>query len=237
MIHIKRQILVVDHDLAVCRAIYDGMRDEFTDVCYMTSAVEVLVDYMKQEYSLVILGSQLAMMSDMELLRILRKANHMPILVLADFLSPEDKVELFHAGADACIDKPLNIEVCIAQANALTQRYMESDVEKECSDIIAFGTKLIICPRYRQVVADGKTLSLTKKEFDLLHFFAQSPKQVFSRTQLYEQVWNEDSTIGVDEIVKAHIKSLRKKLGFMGKEYIQTVWGTGYKFVLDNSES
>ena len=194
-------------------------------------------DYMKQEYSLVILDSQLAMMSDMELLRILRKANHMPILVLADFLSPEDKVELFHAGADACIDKPLNIEVCIAQANALTQRYMESDVEKECSDIIAFGTKLIICPRYRQVVADGKTLSLTKKEFDLLHFFAQSPKQVFSRTQLYEQVWNEDSTIGVDEIVKAHIKSLRRKLGFMGKEYIQTVWGTGYKFVLDNSES
>lgn len=92
MIHIKRQILVVDHDLAVCRAIYDGMRDEFTDVCYMTSAVEVLVDYMKQEYSLVILDSQLAMMSDMELLRILRKANHMPILVLADFLSPEDQV-------------------------------------------------------------------------------------------------------------------------------------------------
>ena len=172
MIHIKRQILVVDHDLAVCRAIYDGMRDEFTDVCYMTSAVEVLVDYMKQEYSLVILGSQLAMMSDMELLRILRKANHMPILVLADFLSPEDKVELFHAGADACIDKPLNIEVCIAQANALTQRYMESDVEKECSDIIAFGTKLIICPRYRQVVADGKTLSLTKKS---LTFFTSSP--------------------------------------------------------------
>ena len=122
---------------------------------------------------------------------------------------------MFHAGADACIDKPLNIEVCIAQANALTQRYMESDVEKECSDIIAFGTKLIICPRYRQVVADGKTLSLTKKEFDLLHFFAQSPKQVFSRTQLYEQVWNEDSTIGVDEIVKAHIIAIQEII----KEY------------------
>ena len=60
---------------------------------------------------------------------------------------------------------------------------------------------------------------------------------MFSRTQLYEQVWNEDSVIRVDEIVKAHIKSLRKKLGFMGKEYIQTVWGTGYKFVLDNSDS
>ena len=227
----------MDHDLAVCQAIYNGIRDEFTDVCYMTSAVETFADCMRQEYSLVILDSRLAMMNDLKLLRTIRKASHTPILVLADFLSPKDKVGLFHAGADACIDKPLNIEVCIAQANALTQRYMESDVGPDCSDVISIGSKLVICPRYRQVIVDGKTLSLTKKEFDLLHFFAKSPKQVFSRNQLYEQVWNEDSVIRVDEIVKAHIKSLRRKLGFMGKEYIQTVWGTGYKFVLDNSES
>lgn len=200
----------MDHDLAVCQAIYSGMRDEFTDVCYMTSASDALTDYMKQEYSLVILDSQLAMMNDMELLRAIRKVNHIPILVLADFLNSQDKVGLFHAGADACIDKPLNIDVCIAQANALTQRYMESDIEQGYSDVITFGTKLVICPRYRQVIADGNTLSLTKKEFDLLHFFAKSPKQVFSRTQLYEQIWNEDSTIGVDETIKAHIKSLRK---------------------------
>ncbi len=227
----------MEHDLTICQAISDRLSDSLTDICCMTSSADILPNYIKQDYCLIILGIQPSDTNDMELLQTIRSIGHAPILVLTPPLSPEEKVTVFHTGADTCIEKPFNVEVCAAQANALIQRYMESDVEQDCSDIITFGTKLIICPRYRQVIVDGNTLPLTKKEFDLLHFFAKSPKQVFSRTQLYEQVWNEDSVIGVDEIVKAHIKSLRKKLGNKGKEYIQTVWGTGYKFVLTHLES
>ncbi len=233
----KRQILVVDRDLAICQALYHSMQDEFTDVCYVTSEDEALISCTKQEYSLVILNAELAMMDSIKLLLAIRSLRRMPIMVIGGSLEAKEKILLFHAGADAYMDAPLDIDICTAQANALIQLYMESATEQNCSDVIIFGTKLVICPRFRQAIANGKALSLTKKEFDLLYFFAKSPKQVFSRVQLYEQVWNEASSIGVDEIIKAHIKSLRKKLSFTGQEYIQTVWGTGYRFVLDNSES
>lgn len=227
----------MSHDPAICQALCNSMQDEFTDICCVTSAVEALASHMKSEYCLIILDAELSVRDDRELLHAIREVKHMPIMVIDNFLSKKEKVTLFHAGASAFIEKPLDIEICIAQANALIQLCTEVDKEQDCPDAITLGTKLLICPRYRQVIVDGKILSLTRKEFDLLYFFAKSPKQVFSRVQLYEQVWNEDCSLGVDEIIKAHIKSLRKKLSFTGQEYIQTVWGTGYKFVMDNSES
>lgn len=229
--------MVVSHDPAICQALCNSMQDEFTDICCVTSAVEALANHIKSEYCLIILDAELSVRDDMELLHAIRETRHMPIMVIDNSLTRKEKVALFHAGASAFIEKPLDIEICIAQANALIQLCTEVDKGQDCPDAITLGTKLLICPRYRQVIVNGKILSLTRKEFDLLYFFAKSPKQVFSRVQLYEQVWNEDCSLGVDETIKTHIKSLRKKLSFTGQEYIQTVWGTGYKFVMDNSES
>ena len=73
---------------------------------------------------------------------------------------------------------------------------------------------------------------MTRKEFDLLYCLASYPGQVFSLEHLYAHVWNDTSAIAVDEIVKSQIKSLRKKLAAVGKNYIQNEWGVGYKFVL-----
>lgn len=236
VIRIKRQILVVDNDLAVCQAISNSMKDHVTNVCYMTSAVEALACYMQKDYCLVILDVQLAKMNGMELLRTIRNTRYVPILVLSESLSAEEKVALYHAGADAYIEKPLNTDVCIAQANALIQLYVESDTKQRSHGVIIFGTELVISPRYRQVMIDGKSLELTKKEFDLLHCFARSPGQVFSREQLYAHVWNDDSVMSVDETVKAHIKTLRKKLASVGKHYIHNKRGVGYKFIFTESE-
>lgn len=114
VIHIKRQILVVNKDLTAGQAICDSLVDDVTDVCCMTSAMEALADYMKNEYCLVILDVQPANANSMELLRTIRNTKHTPILVLTDPLNSEDTVTLYHAGADACLEKPFNIEVCAA---------------------------------------------------------------------------------------------------------------------------
>ena len=71
-------------------------------------------------------------------------------------------------------------------------------------------------------------IELTRKEFDLLYLMASHPGQVFTRNQLYSKVWDDDCTVNVDDSVKAHIKTLRKKL--LDADYIQNVWGVGYRF-------
>ena len=71
---------------------------------------------------------------------------------------------------------------------------------------------------------------MTRKEFDLLFWLASNPGKVFSRDQLYDRVWDDNSSFNVDEIVKAHIKTLRSKLSISEIEYIQNVWGVGYQF-------
>lgn len=96
---------------------------------------------------------------------------------------------------------------------------------------LAFGKNLVIDPQTRQVVLGGRELKLTPKEFDLLFCLASNPGQVFSREQLYAQIWDEYSAYNVDEVVKAQIKSLRRKLSDVGKEYIKNVWGIGYRFL------
>ena len=89
---------------------------------------------------------------------------------------------------------------------------------------------MIIDPLARQVILNGEPLHFTRKEFDLLFCLASNPGQVFSRKQLYNHIWDEHSAYNVDEVVKAQIKLLRQKLSSTGKEYIQNVWGVGYRF-------
>lgn len=237
MIRIKRQILVVADDLAICQALYDNMQDDFTDVCPITSTVEALVSYLKRDYCLVILDIHLSNLDSVQLLQTMQKEKCTPILVLTDFWNADDWLALYKAGANACIERTQNIEVCVAQANALIKLHVRADICHSPHDLISFGSELIIIPRYRQAIVDGNPLTLTKKEFDLLHYFASSPEQVFTKEQLYDCIWNERPAIAVDEVVKSHIKRLRKKLALVGKKYIQTEWGVGYKFVLSTHKS
>lgn len=90
---------------------------------------------------------------------------------------------------------------------------------------------MVIAPRCRQVLIHGMPLELTRIEFDLLHFIAKHPGQVFSRKELYHYVWDDYYELGRDETVKPHIKTLRKKFAGLGPDVIETVWGVGYRFV------
>lgn len=170
----------------------------------------------------------------MELLQTIRKTKSMPILVLTDFLSADDKLILFKAGADACVERTQNVAVCIAQANALIKLYVGANVYHASHNLITFDSELIISPRYRQVIIDGISLELTRKEFDILYCLAAYPGQVFTREQIYDYAWNDVPAVAVDEAVKAQIKNLRRKLALMGKDCIQTQRGIGYKFTLSH---
>lgn len=230
---IINRMLVVDDDLSVCRSIAVDMQGKNTEICCAASAAEALERIIKTDYCLAIMSNQLRGISGIEMIRAIRRIQHIPIIVLAASISPNDKAALLRAGADAVMDKPVNMDLCTAQAETLIQLYTKSDIDHDDTKEgqLSFGKDLTIIPRFRQVLVDGDPLSLTRKEFDLLHYFACHSKRVFSREQLYTSVWGGSFTAGGDETVRVHIQNLRKKLETKGKHFIHNVWGVGYKFM------
>lgn len=194
----------------------------------MSKAVEHII---KTPCCLLIIDFQISNMDNAEMVRILRAAKHMPILALTNALTAQEKIDLFHSGVDVFLEKPIDVDLCSAQANALIKLYLESEEELGKIFPITFGTSMVIAPRYHQVVVQGTPVDLTRIEFDLLYFMAKHPGQVFNRRELYDYVWDDYYELGGDDTVKSHIKSLRKKLAGLGQDIIETVWAVGYRFI------
>lgn len=225
----KESILILADDPGFCQAVQERMQSNHTKVVCTSSPVEILGNRIDNQCCLIIIDMSLKGMEMLSLLQMVRSSFCAPILTLEQDNSERKRIALFQAGANACLDKPVDLDVCTAQAWSLIQLYRGNLEHKH---LLAFGKELLISLHRRQVLIDGQPVQLTRKEFDLLHCLASSPEQVFSLEQLYQYVWNEVSSIGGDETVRVHLKKLRKKLASFGKDYIQNVRGVGYKFVL-----
>ena len=228
---IKKQVLIVMDDSEISQSIKTHLGYLATEADCAVSLSKALEYVMKRPYCLLIMYLQMSCIGNEEMLRIFRVATQTPILAFTDALDVYEKIALFHAGVNAFLDKPVDVDLCIAQANALIKLYLESNEGLGKSIPITFGTSLVIAPRYRQVLVNGKPLELTRIEFDLLYFMAKHPRQVFSRKELYDYVWDNYYELSGDETVKSHIKTLRKKFAGLERDVIETVWGIGYRFV------
>lgn len=224
--------MIVTRDSSLSQSAQNAFQnDSTTELRCACSLPDALNHIMQESHCLLMLDLQLPDMDRIDMVRLLSVAKHFPILALTDTLSSDEKVALLHAGVDAFLEKPIDARLCMAQSNALVELYLKTDEQLRKHAPIVFGTSLVIAPRYRRVFADGKPLELTRREFDLLYYLAQHPGQVFTRTQLYEQVWGDFYELGGDETVKAHIKTLRKKLSVLDTNLIENEWGVGYRFV------
>lgn len=212
-------------------AIQKIMKNDCVDV-NCTQFVEKAFDIlMTSEYCLVALSLRPNVSRDMTLLRMMRESKSIPIMALTQKLSLSEKIALFHAGANVCLEKPIDAALCAAQACSLIQLYLNAREDSHERYPLIFGTELIINPIYRYVIIDSKPLELTRTEFDLLFYMASHPNQIFTRQQLYQQIWGDDLGINGENTVRSHIGNLYKKLADAGKNYIQNSRGVGYKFV------
>lgn len=221
----------MNEDMAFCQAFQERMQNRGISVSCAQSEMRALDIFISQECSLIVLDIHPSNNDRIEMLRIMRSAKHIPVLALIPPLEKDEKIALFHAGADVCLDKTTDIEICVAQAETLIQSRLETKTDREDEGVIEYGSEIIINSRYRQVIVDGESLELTRKEFNLLYCLASHPGQVFSLEHLYAHVWNEEITISGEDTVRVHIQTLRRKLAAAGKEFIQNTWGVGYKFV------
>lgn len=155
------------------------------------------------------------------------------IIAIDAFSCSREQADMLNLGADACLEKPLDLGKALAIINAVLRRADRLDHPKPLRTNPQFdrGT-LHIDPMCRRVTLDGRPVSLTVKEFDILHLLSSYPDIVFTKEQIYERVWNDDYKFATTSVTD-HISSLRKKLGLTPKDgrCIQTIHGAGYRFV------
>lgn len=154
------------------------------------------------------------------------------LLVTSTFADSAMRTKILNRGADICLEKPLDEREVLAVINAVLRRsarFVRGPV-KLAPCIVR--KDLSIDPLRRAVIMEGRQVTLTSKEFDILYFLASYPGIVFSKDQIYEYVWNDDPQFDTTTVF-SHISALRKKLGLGPKDtrYIETVFGTGYRFV------
>lgn len=160
----------------------------------------------------------------------IRQTSNIPIIFLTATDSNEDKVKGLMLGGDDYIVKPFTGSEVIARMNAVLRRMNHQELPVP-SSFLEHGV-IQLDEVSRKVLVDGMKIPLTLKEFELLYLFIQNPDIVYSREQLLERIWDIDYAGGT-RTVDTHIKTLRLKLGKQSKEasdYIQTVWGIGYRF-------
>ncbi len=185
-------------------------------------------------YDLLILDVMLPGMSGFEICRQVRRTQNIPILLVTAKQEDVDKIRGLGLGADDYVVKPFNPAELVARVKAhisIHERLLgDAGSREEKPDEITAGELTISVP-YRKVIVKGKEVPLKNKEFELLAFLAARPGLVFSKDTLFDRIWGMDAN-GDTATVTVHINRIREKIEAdpAHPEYIQTVWGAGYRF-------
>lgn len=225
---VKQKVLVIFEDEEAYGELQIALESATIATVFAATPDDAIRPFINHEYCLVIIDASVSDADGQRLLKIMQTIQPTPILLLSSSTKHPARLAAFHVGANAYWGKPYSLEECVAQAKTLIRLYNDLKSRKSSNRTLLYGADLIIDPIKRKVFLQETAIELTRKEFDLLYLMASHPGQVFTRDQLYSKVWNADYTVNVEDSVKAHIKTLRKKL--LDTDYIQNVWGVGYRF-------
>lgn len=227
----QNSVLIIDDDTDLCTLIKKCITQEGleADVAYTGKAGLSKVAEQNDVYCLVILDVMLPGMNGFQVLSEIRKISTIPILMLTAKGDEINKVTGLRLGADDYLTKPFSINELMARVQSLIRRYTTFN-QTASLDILNFRN-LVIDKGNRSVCINGKSIDLTGKEFDLLVFLASNKGRVFTKKQIYTQVW-EDEYAFDDNNIMSFISKLRKKIepNVEHPFYILTVHGVGYRF-------
>ena len=227
-----RQVLVIEDDPDIARLVKLQLTDLDCTVTLAADGVRGLAEAEARAFDLVILDLMLPGIDGLEICRRLRaRPGYTPILMLTAKSGELDRVLGLEMGADDYLTKPFSVLELCARVKAIFRRVDSLASRPEAAPPVIEHGGLAIDVERREVRLDGRAVELTATEFDLLLHFARHPGRVFSRTQLLDQVWGYSHS-GYEHTVNSHINRLRAKIEANPNrpDYIQTVWGVGYKF-------
>jgi len=223
-----QKILVVEDDTHINAMICDLLVHNGYTATAAYSGTEALLLLSQACFSLVLLDLMLPGKTGEEVLRELRATHNIPIIVLTAKSDKETTVKLLHMGADDYLAKPFDNNELLARV-AVRLRRFAAEYTADVSSGLKFKDMTLDLDGHDAYIG-GKKLGLSKREFEILRLMFPNPQKVFTKDNLYESVWGGEF-FGDDNTVNVHISRLRSKLNLANPntEYIQTVWGMGFK--------
>lgn len=232
-----RKILIVEDDQLIAELERDYLEASDYEVELAMDGFAGMKLCREKDYDLVILDIMLPGVSGFEICRELRKEKDIPVIMVTAKKEDVDKIRGLGLGADDYMVKPFSPAELVARVRAhihIHERLLKSSQEtkKEAHRELEIRN-LRIDSKARRVFLSGRELVLTNKEFELLFFLAENPNIVFSKDTLFDRVWGMDA-LGDAATVTVHVNRLREKLkeDTSSPEFIETVWGVGYRFRL-----
>ena len=225
-------ILIVEDEAKMARLLELNLADAGYATRSAADAETGLKILREEKMDLVLTDLKLPGMNGLEICQRIRgQDRYTPVLMLTSKSSELDRVLGLEMGADDYLTKPFSVLELAARVKAIFRRVDNLSKDQDSAKALIKSGDLHIDVERRSVRLDGKPVDLTAKEFDLLVHFARHPGRVFSRTQLLDSVWGYSHS-GYEHTVNSHINRLRTKIEKNPNEpeFIETVWGVGYKF-------
>ncbi|MCD7750953.1 MAG: response regulator transcription factor [Lachnospiraceae bacterium] len=225
------RILIIEDEVEIADLEKDYLELSGFEVA-IANAGDVGLDMaLKEDFDLVVLDLMLPGMDGFEVCKNIREKKNIPILMVSAKKDDIDKIRGLGLGADDYMTKPFSPSELVARVKAHMARYerLVGSHSKENDIVEIRGIR--IDKTARRVYVDGVEKVFTSKEFDLLTFLAENPNHVYTKEELFREIWNMES-VGDIATVTVHIKKIREKIEYdtSKPQYIETIWGVGYRF-------
>lgn len=225
------KILIIEDEEAIAELEKDYLELSGFDVTICNRGDEGLETALAGEFDLVVLDLMLPGMDGFEICKNIREEKNTPIIMVSAKKDDIDKIRGLGLGADDYMTKPFSPSELVARVKAHLARYDRLVGSGQKSNDIIEIRGIKIDKTARRVFVNGEEKNFTGKEFDLLTFLAENPNHVYTKEELFREIWDMDS-IGDIATVTVHIKKIREKIEFDSAkpQYIETIWGVGYRF-------
>ncbi len=219
------KILIVDAEKMMTDLLSNHLRDCGYDTFVANNSSEAAALLQKLP-DLIILDINMPGTNGLELCKNIRNHTACPILFVTARITEQDKINGFQYGGDDYITKPFSLNELTARVAA----HLRRDERGKNKPNILTSNELLVNLSERTVFYNGTEIPFSKREFELIEFLITNANQVFDRERIYERVWGYEAE-GDSGVVKEHIRKIRSKLHTItGNDYIETVWGVGYKW-------
>lgn len=224
------KILVVDDDKEIVELLSIYIKNEGYEVEKAYNGKEALLKLRTvSDIDMMILDVMMPELDGISVVKEVREASSLPILMLSAKTADMDKIKGLVTGADDYVAKPFNPLEVMARVKSLLRR-SQYQTEQETADKLTIGPLIIEKNSHEVTTLTGNAIQLTALEFGILYLLASHPNRVFSADEIFERVWQQESIVSA-KTVMVHVSHLRDKIeeATEGEKVIQTVWGVGYK--------